>query len=234
MEITCWICDVQPLSDPALFSRGMALLPWEERREQIMRFYLERDRRLCLGAGLLLAYALRHPGAADLTLRRLPNGKPVLAANPDIHFNLSHSGILAVCAVSDQPVGVDAEVLQSGDPEAAAFCFQPPELEWMHQFEHSAYPFTRLWTRKESYLKLLGTGLSRSPNSFCAIPGQDTPAGCTFHEHEKDGHLICVCSFQNNDIIFREWGLLSEGIGCAEDVITESLETDEGSLTPNR
>ena len=207
MGITCWVCDVRPLSDPALFSRGMSSLPWGERREQVMRFRLEKDRRLCLGAGLLLAHALRHAGAADLSLCRLPNGKPVLAACPDIHFNLSHSGTLAVCAVSDQPVGVDVEVLQSVDPCVAELCFQPPELEWMNQFEDPAHPFTRLWTRKESYLKLLGTGLSRSPDSFCAIPGEDTPAGCTFSEREKDGHLICVCSVQNNAVLFKEWNL---------------------------
>lgn len=210
MGITCWVCDVRPLADPALFSRGMSLLPWEDRREQIMRFRLERDRRLCLGAGLLLAHALRYAGATDLSLRRLLNGKPVLAACPDIHFNLSHSGTLAVCAVSDQPVGADVEVLQSGDSHVAAFCFQPAELEWMNRFEDPAYPFTRLWTRKESYLKLLGTGLSRSPNSFRVIPGKDTPSGCTFSEREKDGHLICICSFQNDEVIFREWQLPTE------------------------
>ena len=47
-----------------LFSRGLSLLPWEERREQVMRFRFAKDRRLCLGAGLLLAYALCRAGAS--------------------------------------------------------------------------------------------------------------------------------------------------------------------------
>lgn len=73
MGITCWVCDVRPLSDPALFSQGMSLLPWEERRVQVMRFRFDKDRRLCLGAGLLLAHALRHAGATDLSLCRHSN-----------------------------------------------------------------------------------------------------------------------------------------------------------------
>ena len=196
----CWYCDVFPLSDPALFSRGMSSLPWKERREQVMHFRFEKDRRLCLGAGLLLAHALRQIGVSDLSLHRLPNGKPILASCPDIHFNLSHSGTLAVCAISDQPVGVDVEALQSADPDIAAMCFQSREREWMNRSNDPIRAFTRLWTRKESYLKLLGTGLSHPLNSFCVIPGEDIPAGCVFSEQEEDGYIINVCTYQSDRI----------------------------------
>ena len=107
MLTVCWYCDVRPLSDPELFAAGLSGLPWEERREKVSRFLFEKDRRLCLGAGMLLAHALREAGAADLRLSTMPEGKPVLADRPDIHFNLSHSGTLAVCAVSGLPVGAN-------------------------------------------------------------------------------------------------------------------------------
>ena len=208
MSVICWYCDVQPLSDPLLFSRGLSLLPWEERREQVMRFRFDKDRRLCLGAGLLLAYALCRAGASDLSLRCLPNGKPMLANDPNIHFNLSHSGILAVCAVSDHPVGVDVEPIQNAVSEVAAMCFQSAEQEWMKASDHPDYAFTRLWTRKESYLKLSGEGLSRSPESFCVLPGKDAPKGARFSELEEMGHLICVCTQQNDAVIFNRWRVL--------------------------
>ena len=205
MSISCWYCDVQSLSDPALFSRCMSLLPWEERRKQVMRFRFEKDRRLCLGAGLLLAYALRHVGASNLSLRRLPNGKPALDACPDIHFNLSHSGTLAVCAVSDQPVGVDVEVLQSAAPGVEAKCFQPREREWIHRSDDPDRAFTRLWTRKESYLKLLGTGILCSLDSFCVLPEKDIQNHIVFSETERINCLICVCTLQKDTVVFKRW-----------------------------
>ena len=205
MSVICWYFDVRPLCDPALFSRGMSALPWEERREQAMRFRFEKDRRLCLGAGLLLAYALRQAGATDLSLRRLSNGKPVLINAPNIHFNLSHSGTLAACAVSDRPVGVDVEALQSVEPGVVAMCFQPIEQAWINQADDRSRAFTRLWTRKESYLKLRGTGLTCPLDSFCVLPGKDAPDGVCYSEMDEMDHLICVCTQQNDAVIFKQW-----------------------------
>ena len=201
MSVTCWYCDVRPLSDPVLFSRGMALLPWEERRDQVMRFRFDKDRRLCLGAGLLLAWALHQAGATDLSLCRLRYGKPVLANNPDIHFNLSHSGMLAVGAVSDQPVGVDVETLQNADSGIMDMCFHPIEQEWINHAKDQRREFTRLWTRKESYLKLRETGLACTLNSFCVLPGKDFPNGISYSEKDEMGHMICVYTTQRYRIL---------------------------------
>ena len=208
MSVICWFCDVSPLSDPALFSRSLSLLPWEERRERVMRYRFDKDRRLCLGAGLLLAYALRRAGVSDLGLRSLPGGKPVLSARPDIHFNLSHSGTLAVCAVSDQPVGVDVEAVQSANPEIAAMCFLKQEQEWIDQSNDPDRAFTRLWTRKESYLKRLGTGLVNDLRVFSVLPGGSMPEGVTFYEHEEMSHLICVCTLTSEIPAFNRMMLL--------------------------
>lgn len=205
MSVTCWYYDVRPLASPELFSLGLSLLPWEARREQVMRFRLDRDRRLCLGAGLLLAFALRRAGATDLSLRRQPDGKPECARHPEIHFNLSHSGTLAVCAVSHRPVGVDVERIQSGGAGVEAMCFQPLERAWLDQSADHSRAFTRLWTRKESYLKLLGTGLSRPPRSFSVWPGEAMPEGARFFERKIENHLICVCTAEAGETDFRQW-----------------------------
>ncbi len=204
MSVTCWYCDVRVFLDPVRFSCGMSLLPWEERREKAMRYYFEIDRCRCLGAGLLLVNALREAGVSDMKLRYLSNGKPVLANEPDVHFNLSHSGNLAVCAVSDHPVGVDVELLQDMDPGVAGMCFQPVERRWIRDAEDQARAFTRLWTRKESFLKLAGDGLSRPLTSFCVLPGQDAANGIWYAEKEETGHRICVCTRQRDVVIFQQ------------------------------
>lgn len=210
MSVICWYYDVHPLYDSELFSRGMALLPWEERRAKVMRFHFEKDRCLCLGAGLLLEHALRQAGASDLSLHCLPNGKPVLANEPNIHFNLSHSGTMAVCALSDHPVGVDVEILQKAEPGVMNMCFRHDEQEWIRRSDHPDHAFTRLWTRKESYLKLLGTGLSYPLNAFSVLPGAAMPEDVEFTEHEEAGHLICVCTYERETADFREYAFRSD------------------------
>ena len=213
MSVKCWYCDVQPLSDPALFYRAMSLLPWEERREKVLRFRFEKDRQLCLGAGLLLVQALRQAGVHDLSLRRLANGKPVLANCPDIHFNLSHSGRLAVCAVSGQPVGVDVETPQRADPGVLTMCFQPAEQEWIRDSDDPDRAFTHLWTRKESCLKLSGAGLSCPLNAFSVLPGKELPGSIFFSEAEAMGHLICVCTPQREAVSFKPSPILCPSSG---------------------
>ena len=204
MNTICYYYDVSALSQPERFAQGLAALPWEERRERILRYRFDRDRLLSLGAGLLATYALREAGAEDLTLSYGEQGKPALLFHPDLHFNLSHSGTLAVCAVSDRPVGADVETLNRAKPAVARRCFQPRELEWMERSLDWDRAFTRLWTRKESYLKQLGTGLAREMDSFSVLPGEPMENGAVFTEAEISGHLICVCTAgQKAEII--EW-----------------------------
>ena len=203
--IQCCYYDVTDLTDPVRFDCGLAALPWAERREKVMRFRFGKDRRLCLGAGLLAACLLRKAGAEDLTLVCSENGKPALAAYPGIHFNLSHSGTLAVCAVSDKPVGVDTEALTPFLPDVAALCFQPREIAWLECQPDRDLAFTRLWTRKESWLKYLGTGLSLPANSFSALPGESPAERIILTESAAGEHRICVCADSGQDVVFQPW-----------------------------
>lgn len=97
-------------------------------------------------------------------------GKPYLlpaAGQPGIHFNLSHAGDYIVFIFSScTSVGIDIE---STDRRAdmdriAARLFLPEETEHLKTLaaaEKTQY-FFRCWTRTESFLKGLGTGLSAS------------------------------------------------------------------------
>ncbi|MFW3473310.1 4'-phosphopantetheinyl transferase family protein [Streptomyces microflavus] len=87
---------------------------------------------------------------------------------PPLHFSLAHSRGLIAVAVAPRVIGVDVERLPSPETvEACARALHPGE-----QAELAAAPpgerrahFGRLWTRKEAYLKALGTGLSRHPRT---------------------------------------------------------------------
>ena len=204
MSVTCWSYDVEELEDDELFRSAMEALPWRERRAKVERLRFGKDRRLCLGAGLLCAWALRGAGATDLALAFGPHKKPCLAREPHLHFNLSHSGTIALCAVSNEGVGVDVQELHANDAGVARICYTAAEQRWIAAQDDADWAFTRLWARKESYLKLLGTGLSKDALSFEAMPGVVPEEGVKFFESARPGHAICVCTRAAGQVEFAE------------------------------
>ncbi|HEV2887692.1 MAG TPA: 4'-phosphopantetheinyl transferase superfamily protein, partial [Jatrophihabitans sp.] len=90
-----------------------------------------------------------------------PHGRPAVA-DRGVHFSLSHGGDLVLIGVAGTPVGVDVEALP--DPQVAADLttrLHPGEQREITADEDPQLAFARVWTRKEAYLKGVGTGLSR-------------------------------------------------------------------------
>ncbi|MFH9065396.1 4'-phosphopantetheinyl transferase family protein [Streptomyces coeruleorubidus] len=165
----------------------------EEERKRAASFVRPHDRLLYLSAHialrrLLSAYTGLPPGRLPLEREPCaacggPHGRPVLSTGPGgvLHFSLSHSHGLAVFGVARSPLGVDVEQVPSA--ETAALC--APALHPAEQAEVLALPpgeqamaFGRLWTRKEAYLKGIGTGLSRelSMDYLGESDGRDAPS----------------------------------------------------------
>ncbi len=172
---TVYLAEVTALSDPALFTAGMESVP-ENRREKVRALKHEDIRRQSLGAGLLLALALKERGLEGRGVRILESslGKPYLPDAPGVHFSLSHAGIWAMCAVGNAPLGCDVERTGRGSERLAARFFHPEEQACLASFGSETErewqrAFTRIWTRKESLLKASGTGLSVSMNGFSVL-----------------------------------------------------------------
>lgn len=160
---------------------AFALLSADE-RHRAMQFRFERDRRRFTIARatlrvLLARYVARR--ANEIAFIYGQYGKPAIAGG-EPQFNLSHSGDLAVIAISAHlPLGVDIEQLSrsidsdaligsfASSNERAAFASLPQqgrELAFFHW-----------WTRKEAVLKALGTGHSQPMESFdVSIAPDDT------------------------------------------------------------
>ena len=88
-------------------------------------------------------------------------GKPYLPAYPHIHFNISHSGELAVCALGSAPLGVDVEKIRPIGLRSTKRMLSGREREALESCppEHREEVLFRFWTLKESYAKALGVGL---------------------------------------------------------------------------
>jgi 4'-phosphopantetheinyl transferase len=130
--------------------------------------------------------ALRHilagyvgESAESLVFAVGEHGKPHLApgsagARSGIEFNLSHSGDLALVAVTrDRPVGVDLERWAEGvdQLELAERFFSPDECVALRRLASSSDQrvsagFFAAWTRKEAYLKATGHGIARGLRHF--------------------------------------------------------------------
>lgn len=204
MAVKCYYYDVSALTGTQ-YDAALAALPWEERRQRVGRLVRPEARRLSLGAGALLAWALGQAGATDLTLSYGENGKPRLVHHPDIHFSLSHSGTLAVCAVADRAVGVDVERPRRVDGALVRRVLTAAEQAWLAQQANKEAAFIRLWTRKESFLKLTGQGLSRRPDGFSVLPQAEDIAPAGFAEGGISDYRVCVCCEGADATQFLPW-----------------------------
>ena len=122
----------------------------------------------------LLAYAVRDTWGwqSPLPVERSPRGKPLFAGLSGRWFSLSHSGGLALCALSDSPVGVDVELVRPRRPRLPAYTLSEAELA---AFDGSWEDFYRLWTLKESGCKREDTPLD-PPRAVVTPPPAPTRA----------------------------------------------------------
>ena len=60
----------------------------------------------------------------ELEMQPDEHGKPHPVNLPGVHYNVSHSGNLVVCAVDDSPVGIDVELIKAANLRVAEryFC----------------------------------------------------------------------------------------------------------------
>jgi len=172
MPIRLYIASVEPLEDAARFGRLLEAVP-PGRREKALAFRVGGAKRLSLGAGLLLNRALADAGLPPMECRVTEYGKPYFPDLPDFHFSLSHSGDMALCAVSSLPIGCDIEKIERFNAPLARRFFHPRECEWLFSRPENeqAAAFYRLWTCKESFIKAIGLGLSQPLDSFAVLPG---------------------------------------------------------------
>lgn len=199
-EIKVYAMDCGCLEDPALFESFYALQPaWRKKNIDSMRF--AKDKRLSLGAGILLCHAL--PGTDPEAVNTGENGKPYLK-NADVFFNLSHAGQFALCAVGPEELGCDIERIRPAREGIAQRFFHPEELAFLEAAPDAAEKerrFFRLWTLKESFIKATGKGLSQPLNSFCVLWENRSPvlkgeeSRFAFREYTAPpGYACAVCA----------------------------------------
>ena len=185
--------DLSSYSDEA-YEADLRRLP-PQRYEKAMTYRFLADRKRCVRAYMLLWDGLsREYGVEDAPVFDFgSHGKPVLRGHPGLHFNLSHCGNAVLCALDRRPVGADIEMIRRKNLEHLLPVFSETERASIEQAASPEICFTRLWTRKESYLKLTGEGLTGT-KALREIPTEDTDA-VRFETviREAEGFVYSVC-----------------------------------------
>lgn len=100
---------------------------------------------------------------------RTEAGQPLLPGS-GLHCSVSHSGDIWLCALSEQPVGIDVQLHRARRPAAVARrYFHPAEAAFVERGQ--GRDFFHVWAAKESYVKFTGRGLSQGLASFCVVDG---------------------------------------------------------------
>jgi 4'-phosphopantetheinyl transferase len=155
-------CNVENLD----LKKGYKLVS-DKRKEKIDFYRFDKDKKLSCGAYLLLQKVLDEEGIAKPEFETGKYGKAYICNYEDIYFNLSHSGKIVCCAISDREIGVDVEY---ADPEIdlniAKNYFYNSEYENIMKSANPSNEFFRYWVLKESYMKYTGLGFNLDLNSF--------------------------------------------------------------------
>lgn len=166
-----------------------------EKQERIKQFHFFRDARNCLLSDILIRIEIcRATGLSKKQLEFSANayGKPFLIGAPHIHFNISHAGYYIACAVANEPVGIDIELIQPIERKIAERFFTSDEVEYI-MTDHERR-FYEVWTKKESRIKWEGKGLHKPLKSFSVFESNEREQ-VTYHEVFQNDEAICyVCS----------------------------------------
>lgn len=206
--------------------RSALTLPEQERAAA---FRFDRDAiGFMAGRYLQRSVLSLYTGAAaeDLNIAAGEHGKPYLAGETALAFNLSNTNGLAVLAVSRActAVGVDAEMrsatLEAGAAQLICSAAESATLSTLQGAERQAL-LLAFWTLKESFLKATGHGLAVEPHRLNVrvdpvsrairvehdLPG-DRGNWCHRLLLSPSGHMIAVCAQSDRtELEFRQQSL---------------------------
>lgn len=165
------------------------------RAERISHFRTSQDKILCLFAELVIRYdiirtlSLRND---EISFYYNRFGKPLFLYNGiPFCFSVSHCDEIIAYVHHTNACGIDVEKLQCGMKDVSDRYFTEDESLYINQNSYSDRRFTEIWTRKEAYLKMKGTGLNVPLDSFSVLDETLSDRIITFRE---GAYFVSLCS----------------------------------------
>lgn len=164
-----------------------------QRLQKIESLRVTADKLRSLAAGILINFVKEEYGI-DNKVAVDKFGKPYFE-NSDIKFNISHSGMFVIIAVSDYNLGIDIQKMKEDKHRIAEKSFLASECDYINEIDDEKIMlqrFCEVWTLKEAYLKNIGIGLRKPLNSF----ELQLDGGARSIRGKKDYHFV---QFKIND-----------------------------------
>lgn len=131
-----------------------------ERKQAVNQMKIDNKKHLRIAADALCRKAISDfcgISPEKITFGYTEKGKPYAKVLP-VHFSISHSGNIAVCAVSSHEIGIDIEKIRDINPRICEKFATEKEIEYINNSDNGLF---KIWTLKEAYFKCIGTGLGK-------------------------------------------------------------------------
>ena len=181
-----------------------------KRREGLNLAKREGERKKSLCAGLLLRRAFLDNGYNDnmwhnIEIAEGSYGKPYAANYNNFCYSISHSGEWVICAVDDIDIGADIQEMKTPKMAVAKRFYSEGEYKSLLGYEadkdRQTAEFYRMWTAKESCVKLTGRGIGAgikrysADSSYTYITDAEGDGRFFIKLYESIPHyMVCVCS----------------------------------------
>jgi phosphopantetheinyl transferase len=153
-----YIMDTGAFADDGIYGRCLDAVS-EYRRCKVERLRRRDDRNASLAAGILLAHALRECAGIDerlVTYEKNKAGKPFIK---DIQFSISHTEGCVAAAIGSEPCGIDVERVRRIPDSIVNRLYSDEDKKIVMSCAHPEIYSTCVWTRREAYSKMTGTGI---------------------------------------------------------------------------
>ena len=163
-----YIASTKELEEKSEFSRFYKLVP-DYRKVKVDSYSSLKDKCLSLGAGIIFSKALSDAGLIekDFIYSYRESGMPYFKNHPEVFFSIAHSNYRVMCAISENPIGVDCELIKDSKTQE-----------------------TLDWVKTESYAKATDTSLS----SILAGKLVFNPEFIFKEIIKDDGYKYMICS----------------------------------------
>lgn len=195
------------------------------RNTELPGTYLQEQRKI---ADKILNYGVKKCFDIEFDKEKVVrgnHGKPYWSGEEPIWFNVSHTEGLVVCGIASQEIGVDAEGLREVRMPLIRRSCSKGEINYILNGKENLPErgkevlgevererFSRIWTLKESYIKMTGDGMAfplqeaefsieeKSNEKFsikCSQPGY-------FVQKKIGDDWISVCGSQPAEVVWQE------------------------------
>jgi 4'-phosphopantetheinyl transferase len=169
----------------------------KERREKVMRLHSEQSKIISVMTAVFTRECIEKITgikAAEQKFTVNENGKPALADVEGFHFNVSHSCGCIAFVHSNKPVGIDVERINGFDSRLPKRFFTDNERIMLDNAPEKEIEFFRIWTLKESYIKMKGSTLSQMIRHVDIYNIRDA----AINTITEKGYIITACEQQYN------------------------------------